>query len=406
MLEKIKGDFFLKYLCQHIKNRDHILRIFNYNKCLQQRLNISINDYKNKYYQTIIEIKPGETKKNIRENVFIRIVRNFYENYHIYFDNNKNEIKRNYLEYKEKVGKITIYIDYNVKSLKALFLYCNVEEIKFIKYKRKDITDMSLMFYGCHSLANLNVSNLNTENVKYMNLMFGNCKSLKYLDISNFNTEKTEKMNLIFQGCSSLEKLNLTNITTNNVNSMMGMFSFCSSLGKLDLSKFKTNKVTNMMGLLENCYSLKKLNLSNFKTDEVKNMSYMFSFCTSLEFLDISNFKSNKETNMKYMFNHCESLVNLNNSKAFNIYKENSKGIFTNCNEKLKEAIKNDKNLDESIFNADLVEFSFDHYRTELFNEEGKSEYIPFFLRLNSYYGAFNTYELINWKDPNKLKLL
>ena len=406
MFDIIRSDFFLEYLCRHIKNRDKILRIFNYNKCLQKRFNISINDYKDKYYQTMIEIKPGQTKKNIRENVFVRILRNFYNNYHIYFDEDKNEIKRNYLEYNEKIKKITIYIDYKVKSLKALFLYCNVEEIKFIKYKRKDIIDMSLMFYGCHLLTNLDISKLNTENVKYMNLMFGNCKSLKYLDISNFNTDKAEKMNLLFQGCSSLEKLNLSTITTNNVNSMMGMFSFCSSLVKLDLSKFKTNKVTNMIGLFENCYSLKKLNLSNFKTDSVTNMSYMFSFCTSLEFLDISNFKTNKETNMKYMFNRCESLINLKSSKAFNIYKDNSKGIFSNCNEKLKDAIKNEKNLDENIFNIDLEEFSFDHYRTELFNEEGKSEYIPFFLRLNSYYAAFNTYELINWKNPMKLKLL
>ena len=111
-----------------------------------------------------------------------------------YFNNDKTEIKRNYLEHNEKIGKIKVFIDYQVKSLKALFLYCNVEEIYFIKYNRKDITDMSLMFYGCHSLFNLDISKLNTENVKYMNLMFGNCKCLKNLNISNFRTEKAEKM--------------------------------------------------------------------------------------------------------------------------------------------------------------------------------------------------------------------
>jgi len=406
MLEIIRGNFFLKFLCLHIKDKDKILRLFKYNKCLQKKLNITINDYKNRYYQTIIEIKPGEAKNNIRENVFIRISRNCYNNYHIYFDNDKTEVKRNYIEYNEKIEKIKICIDYQVKSLKALFLYCNVEEISFIKYRRKDITDMSLMFYGCHSLVNLDISKLNSENVKYMNLMFGNCKSLKSLDISNLNTEKVEKINLLFQGCSSLEKLDLSNFKTNNVNNMMGMFSFCSNLKKLNLSKFKTNKVTNMLGLFENCYSLQKLNLSNFKTDEVINMSYMFSFCTSLKFLDISNFKSNKVINMKYMFNHCESLVNLKIPKKFEICRDNSLGIFTNCSEELKEQIKKEKNLDEKIFDDKLCGFSFDHYRNELFNDEGKSEYIPFFLRLNSCYGAFNTYELINWKDSTKLKIL
>jgi surface protein len=135
-------------------------------------------------------------------------------------------------------------------------------------------------------------------------------------------------------------------------------------------------------------------------------MSYMFSFCTSLKFLDISNFSSSKETNMKYMFNHCESLVNLVIRDKFNIYKENSIGMFANCSEELKDKIQNDKNISGNVFDESLGEFSFDHYRGELFNDKGKSEYIPFFLRFNSCYGAFNTYELINWKDPTKVKIL
>ena len=170
MFDIIRSDFFLEYLCRHIKNRDKILRIFNYNKCLQKRFNISIKDYIDKYYQTIIEIKPGQTKKNIRENVFIRILRNFYNDYHIYFDEDKNEVKRNYLEYNEKIKKITIYIDYKVKSLKALFLYCNVEEIKFLKFKRKDIIDMSLMFYGCHLLTKCKIYEFNVRKLQVIKI--------------------------------------------------------------------------------------------------------------------------------------------------------------------------------------------------------------------------------------------
>jgi len=247
MLARIKSEFFLAYLCKHIKNREKILKIFNYNKLTQKKLRISIEDYKEKFYQSKIEIIPGKPNDNIRENVFIRILRNYYNNYHIYFDNSSNEIKRNYIENDEKIDKITVYIDYKIKSFKALFLYCNVKEIKFIKFNRKDITDMSLMFYGCHSLINLDVAKLNTNNVKNMNLMFGNCKALKYLDISNFRTEKVEKMDLIFQRCSSLGKLNITNFNTNNVTSMMGMFSFCSSLNHLDLSKFNSLSVKNFL---------------------------------------------------------------------------------------------------------------------------------------------------------------
>ena len=41
--------------------------------------------------------------------------------YHIYFDNSKEEIKRNYLKKNEEVKIINIKIDYQIKSLKKLF---------------------------------------------------------------------------------------------------------------------------------------------------------------------------------------------------------------------------------------------------------------------------------------------
>ena len=105
MLEKIRSEYFLNYLCRHIKKRDKILRIFNYNKIMQKKLKITIQDYKNIFNQIIIEVIPGIPKNNIRENVFIRIIRNCFNYYHIYFDDCENEIKRNYLEYNEKIKR-------------------------------------------------------------------------------------------------------------------------------------------------------------------------------------------------------------------------------------------------------------------------------------------------------------
>ena len=40
---------------------------------------------------------------------------------HIYFDDNKEEIKRNYLKENENVDKLNIIIDYQIKSFKELF---------------------------------------------------------------------------------------------------------------------------------------------------------------------------------------------------------------------------------------------------------------------------------------------
>ena len=41
-----------------------------------------------------------------------------------------------------------------------------------------NITKTNYMFYGCSSLININLSNFNTNNVKYMNGMFSGCKNL------------------------------------------------------------------------------------------------------------------------------------------------------------------------------------------------------------------------------------
>ena len=124
-----------------------------YNKKLQKRLNISIDNYK-EYSKIEIELKHVDDKYG----TFINIFNNEEEYYHIYFDNSNEEIKRNYLKENEKVKMIKIIIDYQVKSFKELFGYCYcVGSIFFKKFYRNNITDMCYMFRGCSSLKELNL---------------------------------------------------------------------------------------------------------------------------------------------------------------------------------------------------------------------------------------------------------
>ena len=69
--------------------------------------------------------------------------------FHIYFNDEKKETKRNYLTNDDiKVNKIRIKIDHKVKSLNDLFKYCTcLKSVRFKKFVRNDITDMSYMFY-------------------------------------------------------------------------------------------------------------------------------------------------------------------------------------------------------------------------------------------------------------------
>ena len=82
------------------------------------------------------------------------------------------------MEKNEKVKKIKIIIDYQVKSFKDLFYYSNcIESIFFKKFYRNNITNMSWMFYKCSSLKELNLSNFNTNNVTNMSEMLSGCSS-------------------------------------------------------------------------------------------------------------------------------------------------------------------------------------------------------------------------------------
>ena len=91
----------------------------------------------------------------------------------------KMKLKILYLYKDDNVSKISIIIDYQIKSFSELFNYCEcIESIKFKKFYRINVTDMSRMFKGCSSLKEININNFNTNKVINMSLMFGGCSSL------------------------------------------------------------------------------------------------------------------------------------------------------------------------------------------------------------------------------------
>ena len=253
-LNNVRSAYILQKIFDIIPKNKH-LAIIRYNKKLQKRLDLSINNYKDytELYTSIeIEIKIANNKYG----KFINISDSDKEYYHIYFDDNKEEIKKSYLNKKDKVSKIKIIIDHQVKSFKKLFYDCYfIESIYFKKFYRNNITDMSSMFYIC--------------------------KSLKELDLSNFNTINVANMSFMFSFCSLLEKLNLSNFITKKVTNMSYMFFNCSSLNELNIFKVDTINVINMSYIFNCCSSLKELDLSNFYTINVINMSYMFAHCSS-----------------------------------------------------------------------------------------------------------------------------
>ena len=296
--ENIKSDYFLQKLFNYLIKKKS-LDIIKYNNNIKKRLFININDYKeysNVFSSIEIEIKISHSKYG----KFINVKREDKVYYHIYFNGNKEEIKRNWIDEKETNKVIKIIIDYPVKSFENLFDKCDcIESINFKKFVR--------------------------NNIKNMNHMISECSSLKELNLYNFNTNNVTNMHSMFYGCSSLKELDLNSFNTNNVNNMSYMFYGCSSLKELDLNSFETNNVTDMSYMFCECSSLKELNLKNFKTIKVTDMALMFYGCSSLKELEFNTFNTYKET---YMF-----------------------GMFSNCSNELIKKIKNRyKNIKEEAF--------------------------------------------------------
>ena len=278
-LRNVKSYYIIKKFFEYMTERKS-LETIRYNKSIQKRIDININHYK-AYFETKTSIELDIIPMKGKCGVFINIEEEDKKYFHIYFnDNKKKEIENTLLNIDNNVSKISIIIDYQIKSFSELFDHCKcIESIKFKKFYRNNITNMSWMFSECSSLKELNLNNFITNNVTNMRSMFYECSSLKELNLNNFNTNNVTNMDSMFRGCSSLKKLNLNNFNTNNVADMYSMFRGCSSLERLNLNNFNTDNVTDMDSMFRGCSSLKELNLSNFNTNNISNMSDMFRGC-------------------------------------------------------------------------------------------------------------------------------
>ena len=131
-----------------------------------------------------------------------------------------------------------------------------IEGIEYLNTEK--VTNMRCMFYGCSSLASLNLTSFNTAEVTDMSFMFYGCYALASLDVSKFNTAKVTGMREMFHYCYALTSLDLTSFNTANVTDMYRMFNECSALTTIFVSdKFVTDKVTKSINMFKFCSSLK-----------------------------------------------------------------------------------------------------------------------------------------------------
>ena len=104
-INEIKSKYILKRIF-HILEPNKLFKIIKYRKSLQKRLDLNIKDYK-EFGQIIIELEINKAKSSLKKtlNYFINTAKYDKSYYHIYFDDNKEEIKRNYITLSDNIKK-------------------------------------------------------------------------------------------------------------------------------------------------------------------------------------------------------------------------------------------------------------------------------------------------------------
>ena len=282
MLDNIKSNYILRIIIKNHLNRKSYLSLFKKSNKYKKKLEINLKDYETYFYITKIELFPIPYQElELGKKYYFMKTKENIEFYNIYFtDNGANRITRKYITKDDKVNKINIEFNENIKAINGLFYDCNIlKEIKFTKFNRNDFTDLSNMFYGCERLSSLDITKLKTPYVTDMKWMFALCKSLTELNIINFDTSNVNDMTSLFSGCIHLQKLNY-NFNTKKVESMRGMFFRCMSMKKINISKFDTNNLLHCQEMFYECISLQDIDIRNFRNFGSIKIDKMFGCCS------------------------------------------------------------------------------------------------------------------------------
>jgi surface protein len=208
------------------------------------------------------------------------------------------------------------------KSFYAMFYRCyGLTTIDLSKWEDTSACeDMSYMFGYNPSLISVNISNLNTKNVKTFKSMFSNCENLSGLSVANFDTSSCEDMSFMFYGCKGVKTIDFDNWDVSKVKtfdhfmahsfmenydvSKWNVTSACTNLNGIfhsttetyiDVTGWDTSNVIAFNQLCDGMWYLQKIDgLETWDTSKGVCFGEMFRSCRSLKELDLSSFDTRK----------------------------------------------------------------------------------------------------------------
>ena len=163
ILNSVKSKYILKIIFGYLIDVKS-LSIIRINKSIQNKIDIDINTYIEmcKIKINIYPIKEVEGK-------LINIIEKERLYYHIYFDDNKEEIQNLSITKKDNVNKIKLIIDNKIDDLSKLFKGCNyIRQIDIIRFKNRKIYNMNEIFSCCR---NSHISNFTCIKIRKINFI-------------------------------------------------------------------------------------------------------------------------------------------------------------------------------------------------------------------------------------------
>lgn len=132
-----------------------------------------------------------------------------------------------------------------------------VDELESVKKYVRKPSKMRNMFASA-TIANLDLSWIDTSAVTDMYSAFYKLKGTPTLDLSCLDTSNVTNMNYALAYCEA-EQIILDGIDTSNVTDMSYMFNACKRITSIDFSGIDTSKVNDMSGIFSYCTALTEI---------------------------------------------------------------------------------------------------------------------------------------------------
>ena len=212
-------------------------------------------------------------------------------------------------------------------------------------------------------LRNINLSTLNTKNVKNFSYFFSNCKNLNDNHLCCFKNIIADNMSHFFEECD-LNNINLCNLDTQNSINLDYFFCRCKNVTINEKSFLNLRNCSSMSHMFYQC-DLSKINFCFLDSKNLENMEFCFAESKNITINENSIFNAKNCIWSKYMF-YKTNLLNVNFPFLDIRNAENMEYCFSECenitiNNNSVLNLKNCTNMNYTFSKTDLknVNFSF-----------------------------------------------